>query len=154
MSQADAQESLRRVVREVLREVLPPDTGTPTASPGGLGPDVRRVRVRDDNDLADVVTQVLRLAEDPAGLADLRAGRVRFALVDDGAPVGQPGPAHIDVDRGAVTERLVQRAAREQRSLRIGPRAVLTPLARDRARALGVTIDRTSDTSTQEGETR
>jgi hypothetical protein len=166
MSQADAHDSLRRMVREVLQEVLPRDAGTPAASPGGhvpQGPEVRRVQVRDDRDLADVVTQVLRLAEDPAGLADLRAGRIRFALVDDGAlddgaPVGASSPAHIDVDRGAVTERLVQRAAREQRPLRIGPRAVLTPLARDRARALGVTIsrtDRTSDTSsTQERETR
>jgi hypothetical protein len=155
MSQADARESLRRMVREVLQEVLPRDTEGPAVPAPAPGPDVRRVRVRDDHDLADVVTQVLRLAEEPAGLADLRAGRVRFALVDDEAPVGRSRAAHLDVDRGAVTERLVQRAAREQRSLRIGPRAVLTPLARDRARALGVTIDRTSDTSsTQERETR
>ncbi|MDT7580475.1 MAG: hypothetical protein QOK35_1739, partial [Pseudonocardiales bacterium] len=121
MSRTDAHDSLRRMVREVLQEVLPRDTGTPATAPQSPGADVRRVRVRDDRDLADVVTQVLRLAEDPSGLADLRAGRVRFALADDGAPVGRPGPAHIDVDRGAVTERLVQRAAREQRSLRIGP---------------------------------
>jgi hypothetical protein len=46
------------------------------------------------------------------------------------------------VERGTVTERLIQRAAREQRALRIGPRAVITPLARDRARVLGVTLDR------------
>jgi hypothetical protein len=111
--------------------------------------------VRDDRDLADVVRQVVRLAEDPAGLADLRAGRVRFTLVGDEAPAGGTGPAHLDVERGAVTERLVQRAAREQRSLRIGPRAVLTPLARDRARSLGVSIERTSDTSSNQGrETR
>jgi hypothetical protein len=143
------------VVREVLQEVLPRDTGTPTAAAQSPGTDVRRVRVRDDRDLADVVTQVLRLAEDPAGLADLRAGRVRFTLVDDEPTAGQTGSAHLDVDRGAVTERLVQRAAREQRSLRIGPRAVLTPLARDRARSLGVLIERTSDTSSTQGrETR
>ena len=147
MSQTDAHGALRRMVREVLQEVLPRDPGIPARAPGAGARDVRRVRVRDDHDLADVVTQVLRLAEDPAGLADLRSGRVRFALVDDDAPAGPSPAAHIDVDRGAVTERLVQRAAREQRSLRIGPRAVLTPLARDRARALGVTIDRTSDTS-------
>jgi hypothetical protein len=155
MSRTDAHESLRRVVREVLHEVLPRDTGTPAATPHGPGADVRRVRVRDDRDLADVVTQVVRLAEDPAGLADLRSGRVRFTLVGDEAPADRTGPAHLDVERGAVTERLVQRAAREQRSLRIGPRAVLTPLARDRARALGVSIERTSDTSSNQGrETR
>jgi hypothetical protein len=52
-----------------------------------------------------------------------------------------------------VTERIISRAAREQRALRIGPRAVVTPLARDRARALGVDIERTP--SSAEGrETR
>jgi hypothetical protein len=143
------------MVREVLQEVLPRDTGTPAAAPPGPGVDVRRVRVRDDRDLADVVTQVVRLAEDPIGLADLRAGRVRFTLVGDEATAGRAGRTHLDVERGAVTERLVQRAAREQRSLRIGPRAVLTPLARDRARALGVPIERMSDTSSTQGrETR
>jgi hypothetical protein len=155
MSRTDAHESLRRVVREILQEVLPRDTGTPATARQGTDAEIRRVRVRDDRDLADVVTQVLRLAEEPAGLADLRAGRVRFALLDDEHPADQTGPAHLDIDRGAVTERLVQRAAREQRSLRIGPRAVLTPLARDRARALGVPIERTSDTSSTQGrETR
>jgi hypothetical protein len=59
-----------------------------------------------------------------------------------------PGP--IEVDRGAVTERLIQRAAREQRPLRIGPRAVVTPLARDRARALGVALDRESTDNRRE----
>ena len=74
------QDALRRMVREVLREVLPRDTGE--------GPDVRRVQVRDDRDLAALVTQVVNLAEDPAGRADLRAGRIRFSLAAD-----QPRPA-------------------------------------------------------------
>jgi hypothetical protein len=106
------------------------------------GDDVRRVRVRDDRDLADLVTQVLNLAEHPDRAADLRAGRIRFRLADESGTGAPSGPTPIDVERGAVTERLIQQAAREQRSLRIGPRAVVTPLARDRARALGVTIDR------------
>ena len=106
-----------------------------------------RVRVRDDRDLADLVTQVLNLAEDPARAADLRAGRIRFRLLVDGEPAAPTTPGAIDVARGAVTERLIQRAAREHRVLRIGPRAVVTPLARDRARALGVTIERTDHTT-------
>ena len=157
MTDADTTAALRQMVREVLQEVLPrgaSDVGNATAPPGD---DVRRVRVGDDHDLADLVTQVLNLAEDPDRAADLRAGRIRFRLAGDagtGAPVG-PGP--IDVERGAVTERIIHRAAREQRSLRIGPRAVVTPLARDRARALGVVIertDRTTPSSVQGRETR
>jgi hypothetical protein len=132
MSDAETRDALRRMVREVLQELLPQEPGD----------DVRRVRVRDDRDLADVVTQVLNLAEDPVQLADLKAGRIRFALVTDDSARTPAGPGPIDVDRGAVTERLIQQAAQEQRPLRIGPRAVITPLARDRARALGVTIQR------------
>jgi hypothetical protein len=143
---------LRRMVREVLQEVLPRDATVPpdtrsattatTATPTTSGPDVRRVCVADDHDLADLVTQILNLAEDPARVDDLRAGRIRFTLekADPSAAASAPGP--IEVERGAVTERLIQRAAREQRSLLIGRRAVVTPLARDRARSLGVTIDR------------
>jgi hypothetical protein len=98
--------------------------------------------VRDDRDLADLVIQVLNLAEDPERAADLRAGRIRFRLADASGTGAPRGPEPLVVDRGAVTERLIQRAAREQRPLHIGPRAVVTPLARDRARALGVDIQR------------
>jgi hypothetical protein len=134
---------LRRMVREVLQEVLPRDAlALPETRSATSRPDVRRVRVADDHDLADLVTRVLNLAEDPARVEDLRAGRIRFTLevADSSGVASAPGP--IEVERGAVTERLIQRAAREQRSLLIGRRAVVTPLARDRARALGVTIDR------------
>jgi hypothetical protein len=157
MSDTDA---LRRMVREVLQEVLPrgaagATTGDPTGDPMEA-PDVRRVQVRDDRDLADLVTQVLNLAEDPGTAADLRAGRIRFRLDGDQPRTAATVPAPIDVERGAVTERLVARAAREHRPLRLGPRAVVTPLARDRARALGVALDRTASPSSSEqrGETR
>ena len=160
MSDTDA---LRRMVREVLQEVLPHhSTHDGTHDPAHNGahdtdghPDVRRVRVRDDHDLADLVTQLLNLAESPAGMADLRAGRIRFSLAAEQTRSAAITSAPIEVDQGAVTERVVQRAAREHRPLRIGPRAVVTPLARDRARALGVTLDRTGAPSSEQGrETR
>jgi hypothetical protein len=46
------------------------------------------------------------------------------------------------IETGAVTERAVQSAATAGQRLVLGPRAVLTPLARDRALALGVPIER------------
>ncbi len=46
------------------------------------------------------------------------------------------------IERGAVTERAVARAAKAGSRLVLGPRAVLTPLARDRARVLGVEIEK------------
>jgi hypothetical protein len=141
----ESRAALRRMVREVLQDVLPHET----TSSGDPGHDVRRVQVRDDSDLADLVTQVLNLAEDPDRAADLRAGRIRFRLADGVGTAAPSGPTPIEVERGAVTERLVQRAAHEQRPLHIGPRAVVTPLARDRARALGVDIHRTEGRETR-----
>jgi predicted amidohydrolase len=44
------------------------------------------------------------------------------------------------VDKGAVTEAMVAAAAKAGARLVLGPRAVLTPLGRDRARAAGVEI--------------
>jgi hypothetical protein len=48
------------------------------------------------------------------------------------------------VERGAVTERAVLKAAKDGKRLVLGPKAVLTPLARDRARVLGVEIEKES----------
>ena len=46
------------------------------------------------------------------------------------------------VEKGAVTERAVLAAAKAGERLVLGPRAVLTPLARDKARALGVRVEK------------
>ena len=48
----------------------------------------------------------------------------------------------VRVERGAVTERKVAEAAKAGGRLIIGKAAVLTPLAREKARALGVEIER------------
>ena len=45
-------------------------------------------------------------------------------------------------DVGAVTEKVIRDAARAGERLVLGPGAVLTPLARDRARASGVEISK------------
>jgi hypothetical protein len=65
----------------------------------------------------------------------VRSGALRFTF----------GPATSGVprvDRGAVTERAVNEAAKAGGRLILGPRAVLTPLARERARALKIQIER------------
>jgi hypothetical protein len=46
------------------------------------------------------------------------------------------------VEKGAVTERTVAAAAKAGERLVLGPKAVLTPLGRDKARALGVTVEK------------
>ena len=51
-------------------------------------------------------------------------------------------PGVVRVERGAVTERKVEAAAKAGGRLVLGPGAVLTPLAREKARARGIQIER------------
>jgi hypothetical protein len=105
--------------------------------------EVETVSVRTDQELAAFVTRLLRLVENPRRRDDLRTGRLRFRLAPGGA-AGASAAARPTrrVDKGAVTEATVRDAARAGARLVLGPRAVLTPLARDRARAAGVEIEK------------
>ena len=144
---------LRSLVREVLADLLPgggPSPGAgPPGAPGQEGPvftprdgvrDVETVSLRTDAELAAFVTRLLHLFENPKHRADLQVGRLRFRLAAGGA-AGSARPAHR-IEKGAVTEATVRAAARDGARLVLGRGAVLTPLARDRARAAGVEIEK------------
>ncbi len=148
-------DELRALVRDVIRDVLPKGlTVTET------------VNLSTDQDLAAFVNRLLDL--DPDQREELRSGRKRFRLAAPPAsPVpaaaGRAGPASAGsgsagpvngaeragestpvrrIERGAVTEAVVTAAARAGERLVLGRGAVLTPLARDRARASGVPIEK------------
>lgn len=139
-------EELRSAVRAVLRDVLPPAV---TAAPR-TEVVAEEVSLRTDADLESFVRRVAGLCEDPARRAELSQGRHRFRLVptpdeeagDPGAVPVVPVVRVVRVDRGAVTERTVRKAAADGARLVVGHKAVLTPLARDRARALGIRVER------------
>ena len=95
------------------------------------------VNLRSDADLDAFVRNLLRLFENPKTRADLRHGRLTFRLA---GAARTPGGTTRRFDRGAVTERHVAELAESGATLVLGPGAVLTPLARERARALGLTI--------------
>jgi hypothetical protein len=137
-----APDELRQLVREILREVLPAGGTVPDSRPGDT---VSAVRLSTDRELHEFVREVLRLAEDPQWRQDLLAGRFRFTL-DPAASANGNGhgvtPVIHRVEKGAVTERAVIAAAKAGHRLVLGPRAVLTPLARDKARALGVPVEK------------
>jgi hypothetical protein len=137
-------DTLRALVREVLREVLPVSPAPAQAGPVYTVRDgveaVETVSLRTDQELAAFTVRLLHLFENPKHRDDLRAGRLRFRLAASG-PAGSARPAHR-IEKGAVTEAVVREAARAGARLVLGPRAVLTPLARDRARAAGVEIEK------------
>jgi hypothetical protein len=136
-------EELRALVREVIRDVLP----------NGL-PAIETVNLSTDEDLASFVKRLLDL--DPDQREELRSGRKRFrlatvALTPATPPSPSPSPSPGGgrgaspvrrIERGAVTEAMINQAARAGERLVLGRGAVLTPLARDRARASGVQIEK------------
>ena len=136
-------EELRALVREVIRDVLP----------NGL-PATETVNLSTDEDLASFVKRLLDL--DPDQREELRSGRKRFRLATvsltpaaphspspSPSPGAGPGASPVRrIERGAVTEAMINQAARAGERLVLGRGAVLTPLARDRARASGVQIEK------------
>ncbi len=157
-------EAIRALVREVLADLLPAagrvpgkPGGTGGSDPGGPSPaggapaqeglphtvrehveSVEVVSIRTDADLGTFVMHLLHLFENPKHRDALRAGRLRFRLAAPAAPASVQ-PSHR-IEKGAVTEAMVAASARAGARLVLGRRAVLTPLARDRARATGVEI--------------
>jgi len=149
-------DQLRALVREVVRDavsgVLPPPESTAPAAPpppqppvatGPLAADEKtrtdNVRISTDQDLEAFVRQLLRLFENPKTRADLRNGRLSFRLAGNGSVAHA---ATHRIDTGAVTERHVADMAASGGVLVLGRKAVLTPLAREKARSLGITIQK------------
>jgi hypothetical protein len=133
-------DELRELVREVIREVLPK----------GL-PVTETVNLSTDEDLTAFVQRLLDL--DPDQHEELRSGRKRFRLAVPPVQLAAagPGPGPViaaaappvrRIERGAVTEAMINHAAQAGERLVLGRGAVLTPLARDRARASGVQIEK------------
>ena len=139
-------------MREVIRDVLPQGLAV-----------TETVNLSTDEDLAVFVKRLLDL--DPAQREELRSGRKRFRLASPQARsvpagagqvgIGQSGAGQSNgaeragpsapvrhIERGAVTEAVIAAAARAGERLVLGRGAVLTPLARDRARASGVQIEK------------
>ena len=147
-------EAAREMLRELLHEALaapngggvvpqvPPPPVAAVHRPEGVRPPeggrgLERVTLDSDKDLDRFVRSLV--ARPPDELDAIRAGRLRFTLRS-----GETSGA-LRVERGAVTERKVEEAAKAGVRLVLGRGAVLTPLARDKARAKGIEIEREKD---------
>lgn len=155
-------DELRTLIREVIRDVLP--EGLPAIETVNLSTDedlaafVARLLDLDPEAREDLRAgrKRFRLAtpQNPQDLPPPQIPPVILPLalsVSSASPVahgangvtaanGSAGPPARRIERGAVTEKVVRDAARAGERLVLGPGAVLTPLARDRARASGVEI--------------
>jgi len=157
-------DELRTLIREVIRDVLP--KGLPVTETVNLSTDedlaafVTRLLDLDSQTREDLRAgrKRFRLAVPPGPQAPPVTASPSTPVA--AAPPGVHGfngangtngqmavngfaePPTRRIERGAVTEKVVREAARAGQRLVLGPGAVLTPLARDRARASGVKIDK------------
>jgi hypothetical protein len=99
------------------------------------------VHLASDADLQAFARRIAR--SDDVERAAIVSGATVFRLGSTAVVAGHGAGANANVvriEKGAVTERHVRDAASTGSSLHLGRKAVLTPLARDRARAAGVEI--------------
>jgi hypothetical protein len=135
---SDERDLLRQMVRQVLQEVVPQTMAAAPAS------SEETVSLATDAQLDAFVRRIAALCDDDDERERLRSGSRRFRLASAvpgaAAPAAAPAAPVVRVDKGAVTERHVREAAAQGADLVLGRGAVLTPLARDRARAADVRI--------------
>ncbi|MFZ5789119.1 MAG: hypothetical protein ACOY3L_00320, partial [Pseudomonadota bacterium] len=115
---------------------------------------IEEVALYTDQDLAKFVRRLIQLLDDPADREAVRAGRHLFRLKRArpaapgagglGAPANAARPVGTveRVAQGVVKESTVIAAAKAGARLVVGKGVVVTPLARDKARQLGVQIER------------
>lgn len=139
---------LRALIRDVIateiaavkREHAP---GTPAPAQSQAE---HRVRIAGDADLAAFAKQVLSLANDPATRSAIVNGSYRFKL--EGASAGATtttapaAGASARIEKGVVTETVLLKLPKGTKRLQVGASVSVTPLARDKASSLGITIER------------
>ena len=135
---------LRALIRDVIATELA------ATKPGSSVPATaeHRVRIASDADLAAFAKQVLALASDPNAQRKIAAGTYGFKLEAGHAPATAAATAATSpggsarIDRGVVSETALAKLPKGTRRLQIGAGVSVTPLARDRAHNLGITIER------------
>ena len=158
-------EAIRAMVRQVLRDALPeavreriaadaakavasappsPKKTEPTAHAGESGTaKFEDVPITTDAELNAFVRRLLAL--EPKQREAVQAGRLKFRLKRARKSTATESAARGGserIDKGIVTEKKVMAAAKAGKRLVVGKGVVLTPLARDKARQLGVQIER------------
>ena len=144
-----ADPAIAALIREVLAEELARiarDKAPSGAAPSSVREE--RVSISSDADLQAFARQVLKHAADPKAREDIEQGRLLFRLAGGQAQAPrQAEPASLGGEShhrkpGSFSERQVDRLPKDTKKLRITKRVRLTPLARDRLRHRGISIER------------
>ncbi|GAB2175025.1 hypothetical protein [Dongia sp. agr-C8] len=134
-------------LRALIRDVIATEIAAVKrdAAPVKAAPAEHRVRIANDADLAAFARQVLSLAGDPATRSAIANGSYRFTLEGGAATApmpAAPASASSRIEKGVVTETLLLKLPKGTKRLQVGAQVSVTPLARDKASSLGITIER------------
>jgi len=143
---------LRDLVKSVIAEEVAAIRKPKAASAPASAEE--RIAIANDADLIGFARRVLSLAGDPAKAKEIAAGRYPFRLerpaatqasasaAPRAAAAASPVAQSHRIDSGVVTESTLNKLPRGLSQLLLGPGVTVTPLAKDRARALGLTFER------------
>jgi hypothetical protein len=141
----------KSLIRDLVKSVIAEEVAAMRQPKAAAAPAAEeRVAIGSDADLVAFARRVLSLAGDPAKAKEIAAGRYPFRLSRPAtphnaattAPAAPVAQAHR-IDSGVVTESTLNKLPRGLSRLLLGPGVTVTPLAKDRARALGLTFERT-----------
>ncbi len=165
-------EQIRTVVREALREILPKDSSkqsTPTVAPNCLlmkkifgalkseGESLVELNIQNDEQLNNFVLDFAKCLHDRDVQALLFSGRLRFKLrssireknetpitrnIPKDAPNQKTKRSESRFESGMLSEAQVTKLANTSQRIVVSKKVVVTPLAKDRARAIGIEIVR------------
>ena len=171
-SNAISRDQIRAAVREALREVLPQISDRPskkTSAPscllmkkilGVLKSDresLVELNVANDKQLNNFVVDFAKCLRDKDVEAMILSGRLRFKLRGSSSEHPQSSqittshsttnqqklkPVDERIERGMLSEAKIAKLAERSQRIVISKKVVLTPLAKDRARAMGIEIVR------------
>ena len=136
-----------REIRALVRDVLTEEYGGPPTP----APLCEVVAVRTDGELMAFAHKLLALSEDPQSRDNIKNGRMVFRL--DNSPalrrdaIAPPPKPVIEetaprFERGFINERHVEALDESVARISITRSVRLTPLARDRLRQRGITVER------------
>ena len=144
----------RNLIRELVKSVIAEEVVAirkPKSAPAPTTAE-ERVAIANDADLIGFARRVLSLAGDPAKAKEIAAGRYPFRLdrpmqaaiapQPRATPAAPSSAQSHRIDSGIVTESTLNKLPRGLSCLVLGPGVTVTPLAKDRARALGLTFER------------
>lgn len=134
----------KNILRSLIRDVIAEEVRNVKA--GLKGGETAAIRIASDADLAAFAKLVLALAEDPKVRAAIQAGRHPFHLAGGSmAPMpaaSAPASDSHRIDKGVVTESTIARLPKGTTRLVVAAGVSVTPLARDKAKARNISIER------------